>query len=71
MPGTQLLGGKYMQEIAPGTALDQAEIIGLTPNLKVKETTPFEPGVVEFKLYAEGIGKIADADLKLVKHGFE
>lgn len=82
MPSIQLLGGRYMQEIAPGVALDRAEIVSLTaiaktPSrtlkkcLKVKETTPFEPGVQEFKLYAEGIGKVQDVNLKLVSYGFQ
>ena len=81
MSGTILLGGRYFQEIAPGTALDRAEIITLdatveTPLqrfrhvLKIKETTPLEPGSVEFKYYAAGVGLIRDDTLPLVQAGF-
>jgi hypothetical protein len=77
MPGIQLLGARYMQEIAPGVALDRAETVSIsevveTPAgtfencLKTKETTPLEPGAVEFKFYAPDIGLIQDGELKLV-----
>ena len=80
MPGMPLLSAKYYQEIAPGVAMDRAEIVGLgetvkTPAgefrnvLKVLETTPLEPGVREFKYYANGIGLIQDGDLRLIKYG--
>lgn len=80
IPGLPLLAAKYYQEIAPGVAMDRAEIIGLgeivkTPAgeykdvLKVAETTPLEPGVREYKYYARGIGLIQDGSLKLVKYG--
>ncbi len=80
MPGQALLKARYYQEIAPGAAMDRAEIIGLnetvrTPAgefrncLKVLETTPLEPGVSEFKYYARDVGLVQDASLKLVKYG--
>jgi hypothetical protein len=80
MPGLVLLSAKYYQEIAPGVAMDRAEIVGLgetvkTPAgdfknaVKVLETTPLEPGVREFKYYANGIGLIQDGELRLVKYG--
>jgi hypothetical protein len=80
MPGMPLLSAKYYQEIAPGVAMDRAEIVGLgetvkTPAgefrnvLKVLETTPLEPGVREFKYYASGVGLIQDGDVKLTKYG--
>jgi hypothetical protein len=80
MPGIPLLSAKYYQEIAPGVAMDRAEIVGLgetvkTPAgefrnvLKVLETTPIEPGVREFKYYANGVGLIQDGDVKLTKYG--
>ena len=67
MPGENLLNARYYQEIAPDVALDRAEIVSLrervkTPAgefkncLKTKETTPLEPGVVEFKYYAQESG---------------
>ena len=80
MPGQVLLGGKFYQEIAPKVAMDRAEIVSQTESvktpagefkncLKIKETTPLEPGHDEFKRYASGIGLIQDGSLKLVKHG--
>ena len=80
IPGLPLLAAKYYQEIAPGVAMDRAEIVGLdesvkTPAgefsgvLKVAETTPLEPGVRELKYYARGVGLVMDGTLRLVKHG--
>lgn len=80
MPGTQLVRGRYYQEIAPGAAMDRAEIVSISETvktpagefkncLKVEETTPLEPGNVGYKYYAPGIGIVQDGKLKLVKHG--
>ncbi|MGQ0738010.1 MAG: hypothetical protein ACT4OJ_03025 [Bacteroidota bacterium] len=81
MPGLILLGARYYQEIAPGVAMDRAEIISTseqvnTPSgnfsncLKTEETTPLEPPNKEYKFYAPGVGLIRDGDLVLVKYGF-
>lgn len=81
MPGLILLGARYYQEIAPGIAMDRAEIISITEQinttagnftncLKVEETTPLEPKNKEYKIFAPGIGLIQDGDLVLVKYGF-
>jgi len=78
MPGSAQLEARYFQEIAPGVALDRAEILSLTevvvtpagifPDaLKTEETTPLEPEVRDFKFYAPGIGLIQDSSLKLVE----
>ena len=78
MPGNAQLEAKYFQEIAPGVALDRAEIVSLTEvvvtpagvfveALKTEETTPLEPEAREFKFYAPGIGLIQDSSLKLVE----
>ena len=80
MPGTILLGARHYQEVAPGVALDRAEIVEMdeeveTPAgrfenvLVVRETTPLEPGVEELKYYAQGIGLLQDKELKLVRYG--
>jgi hypothetical protein len=80
IPGLPLLAAKYYQEIAPGVAMDRAEIVGLdetvkTPAgefsgiLKVAETTPLEPGVRELKYYARGVGLVTDGTLRLVRYG--
>jgi len=80
MPGLPLLKARYFQEVAPGVAMDRAEIVSLNETLntpagefknclKVEETTPLEPGNKEYKFYAPGIGIVQDALLKLVKSG--
>jgi hypothetical protein len=38
--------------------------------LKVKETTPLEPGNVEYKLHAPDVGLVQDGSLRLVRYGF-
>ena len=81
MPGTAKVGMKYYQEIAPGVAMDRAEIISVdetceTPAgkfskcMKVKEGTELDVTQTEFKYFAPEIGLIRDEDLRLVKHGF-
>lgn len=81
MPGSFLLGARYHQEIAPGIAMDRAEILSLnelletpagtfTNCLKTKETTALNAREKEFKLYAPGVGLIKDGDLLLVDYGF-
>jgi hypothetical protein len=81
MPGTPLLGGRYFQEVAPGLALDRAEIVSMsevvaTPAgtfercLETAETTPLEPFSHENKWYAPGIGLVQDDTLLLVRYGF-
>ncbi len=81
MAGAPKPGMKYYQEIAPGTAMDRAEIISLdeicrvpvgtfSKCLKIKEGTALNIFEREYKYYAPGIGLIHDADLVLTKHGF-
>lgn len=78
MPGTVLLGARHYQEIAPN-AMDRAEIIADNVTMKtpagtfkncirVKETSPLEPGTICYKTYAPGIGLIQDEDLLLTKY---
>jgi hypothetical protein len=77
MPGKPAIGMRYYQEIAPKVALDRAEVVSLTERattpagtfeqcVKVRETTPLEPRVTEYKLYAAGVGLVEDSSLKLV-----
>ena len=81
MPGTLLIGARYYQEVAPGIAMDRAEIISITESLttpagtftnclKIEETTPLEPNAKEYKIHAPGIGLIKDEGLLLIKYGF-
>ena len=80
MPGLPLVGGKHYQEVAPGAAMDRAEIVSVSEVfkapagefkncLKVEETTPLEPNEKEYKYYAPGVGLLQDGSLKLVKYG--
>ena len=82
MPGKYLIGSRYYQEHAPGKAMDRGEIISLTDSLvtpagtfhnclRVRETSPLEPGAGEYKIHAQGIGLVRDEDLLLVSYGFE
>lgn len=81
MPGTPKVGMKYYQELAPGAAMDRAEIVSLSDTcktpagtfkscMKVKETSAIDRSAQEFKYHAPGIGLVRDEDLQLVKHGF-
>ncbi len=80
LPGLPLVSAKYYQELAPGVAMDRAEIVGVNESvttpagvftgvLKVAETTPLEPAARELKYYASGVGLIQDGSLRLVKYG--
>ncbi|HLO34283.1 MAG TPA: hypothetical protein VK249_34375 [Anaerolineales bacterium] len=68
-------GDKYRQEFAPDVAEDMAKVIGFKASLCVpygcfkhvlitKEWTPLEPGVVENKYYAKGVGFIFGVTVK-------
>jgi hypothetical protein len=80
MPGAPIIKMKYYQEVAPGIAMDRAEIVSLdetckTPAgtfsncMKVEESTALNIFEKEYKYYAPGIGLIRDEDLVLTKHG--
>jgi hypothetical protein len=80
MPGTPKLKAKFYQEIAPGTAMDRAEIVSLTDTcktpagtfskcMKVKEGTALNVLETEYKHYAPAIGLAKSGDLELVKYG--
>ena len=81
MPGNIIQGMKYYQEVAPGVAMDRAEIVTLdekliTPAgefsncLKAKEGTALNLLEVGYKTYAPGIGLIQDERLLLTNYGF-
>jgi hypothetical protein len=66
--------------VAPGVAMDRVEIVSLSETvktpageftncLKLKETTPLEPGVTDYKYYAPGIGMVQDGSLRLATFG--
>jgi hypothetical protein len=72
MPAAPAVGAYYSQEVAPGVALDRAEIIEIgatvtvgagtyTDTVRTREWTPLESDNEEFKAYARGVGLIVDA----------
>jgi hypothetical protein len=80
MPSRPLLGARFYQELAPKVAMDRIEILSDSESLKTpagefhdcvktEETTPLEPGVTDYKVYARGVGMIQDGVLLLTKHG--
>lgn len=69
MPATPRVGDGYQQEYREGVAEDRAEILSLTEQrvvsagtfgdlVQTEDTTPLEPGLVERKYYAEGLGLV-------------
>jgi hypothetical protein len=71
MPAAPFVGQTYAQEIAPGIAEDQGEVVALGQSVKVtagvftgcvliKDTNPLElPIVEEFKLWCPGVGLVS------------
>jgi len=73
MPGINLVGARYYQELAPPNAVDRAEVAAVNLNfsghtgcIKIKETSELEPGVEEFKVYCPSVGLVDDNGSKLV-----
>jgi hypothetical protein len=77
MPGSPMLGARYFEEIAPGVALDQGEIVGMgeevtvpfgtyTETLETRGTDPLDPDGGAEKFYARGVGNIVDEALELI-----
>ena len=75
MPGRPMLGARYYQEFAPKLAMDRAEIVSLTGEIKVpagtfkncvrtKESSSLESGDEE-KVYAPEVGMVKDAEFEL------
>src|SRR5262245_36753660 len=77
VPGTPLLGARYYQEMAPGVAMDRAEIVAVDstvdtpagPQAHCVETDEWGLGESkpERKAYARGVGLVRDGSLRLVK----
>ena len=71
MPAHPAVGQFFNQENAPGVAEDQAEIKALNQSVstpagnftgcvKTEDTSPLDPGIVDFKWYCPGIGLVRD-----------
>jgi hypothetical protein len=80
IPGTAVTGARFYQEIAPKVAMDRVRILTrdarvTTPAgtfehcIRLEETTPLEPGVKDYKVFAPGVGIVQDGSLQLVRHG--
>lgn len=70
MPAEPRVGDGYQREYAEGVAEDRAEVVSLdgsasvpygdlTDLLETEDSSPLEPGVVERRLYAQGIGLVS------------
>jgi hypothetical protein len=71
MPAQPRVGDGYQQESFPGVAEDRGEVLSLdesvnvpfgsyTDVLQTEDTTPLEPGLVERKYYAPGVGLVLE-----------
>jgi hypothetical protein len=80
MSGQPKVGMRYYQEVAPGIAMDRAEIVSVNDTLKtpvgsfsnclrIKEGTALDPAEQEFKIFAPGIGLIQEPGILLTKYG--
>jgi hypothetical protein len=67
------VGDVYMQENAPDVSQDTAQVLSLNASettpygsfdhlLKTAETTPLEPGALDHKVYAVGVGQLSEKD---------
>jgi hypothetical protein len=74
LPAQPQVGQEYRQEYLKGEAEDNGEVLGLNQLVEVpsgryrnalltKDTTNLEPDVVEYKLYAPGIGPVLAVDI--------
>ena len=75
MPGKPKVGAKYYQEVAPKVAMDRAEVVSVTEEVKVpagtfrnclrtRESSALESGA-EDKLYAPDVGLLKDGGFLL------
>lgn len=80
LPGAPRVGLRHYQELAPGVAMDRAEVLATTDTVRVpegaftgvlvvEESSPLDPLVTERKYYAPDVGLIQDGGLVLVRHG--
>ena len=82
MPGTFTLGGGYYQEVAPeDSALDKGQVAAIHDTcevgdfefehcVEIVDTSDCDPESEDAKLYAPGLGNVADEDLEITEFGF-
>jgi hypothetical protein len=58
VPAKPRAGLRYREEYYAGKAEDRAEILSVTGGLLVRDYTPLEPRLVEYKLYVKGVGEV-------------
>jgi len=79
MPGAVLLGARFQQEVAPGIALDQSQIVNMEVSITVpagtfqhcvvlQDTSGLPPtGHAETKVFCPGVGEVQDAEVVLTQ----
>ena len=81
MPGDPGMGMKYYQELAPGAAMDRAEVVsvsetfttpaGVFENCLITEESSKIEASTERKTHCPGIGLVQDQSLLLVSYGLK
>jgi hypothetical protein len=80
LPGTPRVGQRFYHEVAPGLAMDRAEVKSMTDTvtvpagsfancLRTEETSELESGLVESKTFGRNVGNVVDADQVLIEYG--
>jgi len=80
IPGNPKVGMKYYQELAPGVAMDWAEVLSIsetvkTPHgelkncLKTLDSSTIKP-MKEYKTFEPGIGLVEFEGMKLISYGY-
>ena len=65
MPAHPRVGATFRQEYFKGHAEDHVQIVTIRGRrMKTKEWTPLEPGVLDHKFYARGIGTVLEQTVK-------
>jgi hypothetical protein len=75
MEANPRVGDTYQQEFSPGVAQDMATVLALNKTVNVpfgsfkdcletEEFTPLEPGAIDHKFYARGVGFIQSSSLR-------
>ncbi len=71
MPAHPRVGQRYRQEYYAGQAEDRGRVLSVNEQVEspyghfkgavlIKDTTPLEPRLVEYKLYARGVGAVLE-----------
>ncbi len=80
MPSRPLLGARFYHEVAPKVAMDRVEIVSdaeavdtaagkFRDCVRIEETTPLEPALRDYKVFARGVGLVRDGEFLLTRYG--